>query len=121
MTDKNELKQEQLEKVSGGMPLAEGEKKYRDKYTRKIGTDEAANYVGQNLYFVEDYDITNNSPDTHVHTFIFGTLTKVFDQTMACGDTRKVGSVTVIESKGSHFAVGGTDVFLNDWQIYVEG
>lgn len=119
MTDKK-LNEEQLDKVSGGKSLEEHEKPYRDKYRRKLNKYDTENYIGQNLYFTLDYDITDQGGSAYFHTFIFGTLNKSYEKSAACDSTKRTANVTVIISEGDHKKSGNVDISLDDWDVYAE-
>lgn len=119
MTNKNEIDYDELEQVTGGR-LEKNEKQYHDRYTRRLDKYDTENYIGQNLYFLYDYDRGNtNGQSCSTHTFIFGTLIDSYEKPETCGTTR-TAKVSVIISEGNDAKSGTVDISLDTWKVYAE-
>lgn len=118
MTNKNDLNQKQLDKVSGGFSInAEGEKKYRDEYTIEIDQYDTVNYIGQNLYFSYYNKLPKGNGIRYIHNWIYGTLLDSYEKSFECG-TKRTGKVQVIESGGDDPEHGLTEIYLDTWKTY---
>lgn len=115
MTDKKQLKKDELEKVSGGLS-AVLDNPYKQEYTIEINKYETENHIGETLYF--DCDKADGRYKKE-YTWVLGTLLRSFEQSNGCG-TIRMATITIIESGGNIERSGTIDICLDGWQAHIK-
>lgn len=118
MTDKNQLNNEELNKVSGGT-LKCNSNSYENEYTHKIDKYDTVNYIGQDLLFKSVTTERYNNQTIDKKSFVFGTLVDSYEKEKSCGTTR-TAKVYVKYSSGcvTFNCNANTELSLDKWGAY---
>lgn len=112
MTNKQELNNEELEKVSGGNFEYEN---YSRQYPNRIKADDVINHTGKNVLITKPFF----SGKTYSMDWIVGTLRSVYEESSGCS-THKVAQVSVIDSYYPEYKSGTHEYKVDDWCFYTE-